>query len=337
MSKIIKKLGLATVLTLGVTHVAAAKDTIVIGEVSWDASLAIEQVLKQVMEKHLDVNVKIVATDQSAIWASMDKGKGSIDVHPDVWTSSQAEPWAKFVVKGGKESVLANQKPYMGTEGLFIPGYIQEKYGVKSVYDLAKPEIAKLFDQDGDGKGDFWPGAPGWGIVKVNQVKAKSYGFDQYFKAFHVSDAILRAQLKTAFRKKTGILFYSWTPDWIHKAYDLRKLEEPTFTGYASQDKQQDPHYNPDGCWNMVQGDEWLEKSSITCDWPETKVYLAYSKSLLSRNAQVAEFLNNVSFTTDDISQWIYQIAQEKEAPEDVAEEWINNNPAVVKQWLNQS
>ncbi len=334
MNKKVLSLGFSAAVALAASSALQAKETITIGEVSWDASLAIENVLKVVMEENLGVEVQIIAADQAAIWAAMDKGKGAIDVHPDVWTSAQAEPWQKFVVPGSKESIKANKKPYKGTEGLFITGYIQDKYNVRSVHDLAKPEIAKLFDNDGNGKGEYWPGAPGWGAVKLNQIKAKSYGFDQYFEPLIVSDAIIKAQLNNAVRRDQGILFFSWTPEWIHSAYDLRQLEEPEFNGYASENKKDHPLYNPNGCYNFVDTDNWLAESSITCNAPHTEVHIAYSRKLERRAPEVARFLSNVSLDAKVVSQWIYNIAELGQAPYDMAKEWVYQNPETVQGWL---
>ena len=334
MNKKVLSSGFIAALVLGASSAAQAKETITIGEVSWDASLAIENVLKVVMEKNLDVNVEIIAADQAAIWAAMHKGKGAIDVHPDVWTSAQAEPWQKFVVSGSKESVRANKTPYAGTEGLFITGYMQDKYNIRSVHDLAKPEIAKLFDSDGNGKGEYWPGAPGWGAVKLNQIKAKSYGFDKYFEPQVLSDSIIKAQLNNAVRRDKGILFFSWTPEWIHSAYDLRQLEEPEFTGYASDNRKDHPLYNPDGCYNFVDTEAWLEESSITCNAPSTEVHIAYSAKLEQRAPKVAHFLSNVALDADTVSQWIYNIAELDQDPYEMAKEWVYQNPETVKGWL---
>ena len=333
MDKLLITISLTAALGL-LSQGVAAKETVVIGEVSWDASLAIENVLKIIMEQHLNVNVEIIAADQAAIWSAMNKGKGSIDVHPDVWSSAQTQAWAKFIAKGGKESVRANKTPYLGTDGLFIPGFIQDKYGVKTVHDLARPEIAKLFDTDGDGKGEYWPGAPGWSGVKINQIKAKSYGFDKLFKPVIISDSLIKAQIKTAFRKKKGILFYSWTPDWIHSAYDLRKLEEPKFTGYASDSKKEHVQYNAQGCYKFNDTENWLEDSSITCGAPTTEVYIAYSRSLEQRSPKVAEFLSNVKLDANDVSVWINKIAQDKEDPIDMAQAWVDANANIVQSWL---
>lgn len=326
--------------TAGASGTVSAKETITIGELSWDGARGIQSVLQVVMEKNLNVDVDIIQADQAIIMKAMDGGKGGVDVHPDLWMPSHNDKWMKFIATGSRETVLVNETPYAGQNGFFIPGYIQDKYGIKSVEDLSNPEVAKHFDNDGDGMGDFWPGAPGWNGANVHKVKAKSYGFDEYFKAVDVSDAIFKAQLKGAYRKKQGVLFFGWTPDWLQVQYDLRMLEEPAFDGYAMEGKKDDPLYRADGCWKMYQpkeADDWLEKSEITCAWPAASVYVAYSKSLLKRAPQVANFLKNVAFDPKDIGQWILKIGRDKEDPVDVAEAWVEANPDKVAQWLKDS
>src|SRR3954451_1784856 len=84
---------------------------------------------------------------------------------------------------GSRETVILNSKPYLGREGIYVPGYVQDQYGIKKATDLADPEKAKLFDSDGDGKGEWWAGAVGWEATNHSEVRAKSYGFDKYFTA----------------------------------------------------------------------------------------------------------------------------------------------------------
>jgi glycine betaine/proline transport system substrate-binding protein len=324
-------------IVVGTAPSALAADEVVLGELSWDGSRAISYVLKEVIESRLGTEVRIVQAEPAVIFAAMDKGDGSIDVFTDLWMPNQAEKWAKYIAEGSRESVLVNDQPYTGVQGLFVPGYIQDKYGVKSVDDLADPEVAKLFDSDGDGMGEYWPGAPGWNSTNVEQVKAKSYGYAKYFEPFIVSDAIFKAKLKTDYKRKDGILFFYWKPEWIHAAYDLRRLQEPPFTGFAMESKKDDPRYNPDGCWDMVQAKEdedWLAKSEVKCAWPEAKIYVAYSKSLTERAPKVAQFLKQVSFDPDVVNQWILQVGQEKRPPDVMAKEWIEANSDTVAQWL---
>ncbi|HET8728031.1 MAG TPA: glycine betaine ABC transporter substrate-binding protein, partial [Alphaproteobacteria bacterium] len=223
------------------------------------------------------------------------------------------------------------------TQGFYIPGYIQDEYGITKVSDLADPEIAKLFDIDDDGKGEYWAGVAGWETTYINQARAKSYGFDEYFEPLIISDAAFKAELKASIAREEGILFYYWTPEWLFAKYDLRQLEEPEFTGYAMENKQGDPNYNPDGCWKMYQPeerDDWLAASDVKCAWPDAKVYIGYSSAFEERAPEIAEFLNNVHFETDWVANWIAAIAVDQELPEDVAETWVEDNQDIVKGWL---
>jgi len=317
---------------------AHAKETIVIGDVSWDASHAISNVLKVVIEQKLDADVKIIPADQAPMFAAMDKGDGGIDVHPDLWTPIQAERYAKYIAPGSKETVLANDKPYAGNDGLYIPGFIQDKYGITRVDQLADPKIAAIFDRDGSGKGAYWPGAPGWNQVNIEQVRAKSHGYDKTFKPFVVSDTAMKAELAKVFATKSKpFVFYYWQPEGLFKKFDLRKLEEAPFDGYAMDSKKGDPQYKADGCWKMIQPQEdpeWLEKSRIMCASPNSTVYVAYSKSLLKRAPKVADFLKHVSFDVATLNDWILRIS-EKQNPAQIAKDWVAHNPAVVERWLS--
>ena len=327
---------LTAFLILGVTENVSAEARVVLGELGWDGSRAITHVLKAIITTRLDCEVDIVQAAPAIIFTAMDKG--SVDIFTDLWMPNQTEKWAKYVAEGSRQSILVNSHPYQGTQGLFIPGYIQDNYGVYSVNDLANPEIAKLFDGDGNGLGEYWPGGPGWNSTSVEQVKAKSYGYDKYFEPFIVSASALKAKLKADFRRGNGILFYYWTPEWIHAAYDLRKLEEPPFDGFAMESKTEDAIYNPSGCWNMVQvseDEDWLAASQVRCAWPDAEVYVGYARSLKKRIPRVAQFLKQVAFDPAVVNKWIYQIGQEKRDPAEVAMGWIEKNPDVVNLWLS--
>lgn len=313
------------------------RENIIIGEVTWDGGLAIAHVLKTVLETKLGIEVELIMADQPVILSAMDKGDGGIDVHPDFWMPNQAGLWNKYIASSSRETILVNQTPYHGVQGMFIPQYLQDQYELKSVADLSNPTIAKLFDSDSNGKGEYWAGAPGWASTNVEKVKARSYGYDQFFESIEVPMAVFQAQLKTAYSRKKPVLFYSWTPEWIHTTYDLVRLEEPPFDGFAMESKKDDPLFNPDGCWKMYQPKDdldWYEKSRITCAWPDADVYIAYSKSLTSRAPQAAQFFNQVAFSSDMVGEWITQMVLEKRDPVEMARKWVVTHPEIVNEWV---
>jgi glycine betaine/proline transport system substrate-binding protein len=313
------------------------RERVVIGELTWDGGLAIAHVLKTVLETKLGTEAELILADQPVIVSAMDKGDGGIDVHPDFWMPNQAGLWNQYIEPGSRETVLVNRNPYHGVQGLFIPQYVQVQYGVKSVADLSNHEVGKLFDSDGNGKGEFWAGAPGWASSNVEKVKARSYGYDQFFEPIEVPVAVFQANLKTAYSRKKPILFYAWTPEWVHTMYDLVKLEEPPFNGFAMESKKDDPLYNAKGCWKMYQPKDdldWYEKSHITCAWPDASVYIAYSQSLTTRAPKVAQVFNQVALSSDMVGGWIFQMTVKKREPAEIAKKWVANHPRIVNVWV---
>ena len=85
----------------------------------------------------------------------MDRGDGRIDVCSGLAIPNRSDLWAAYIAPGSRASVLVNHEPFSGSQGLFIPGYVQDEYGVTSVEDLLSPEIAQLFDREGNGKGEY--------------------------------------------------------------------------------------------------------------------------------------------------------------------------------------
>ena len=333
-----KLLGLAVAAAMTMATTAYAKEKVVIGELSWTGGVAIQNIMKVVIEKYLDGEVSFLLVGEEVMYGAMDKGDGSLDVQPDLWSQHTTAMLNEYVLPGSKESIRLNKTPYQGSEGIFVPAYVQEEHGVKKLEDLAKPEVAKLFDSDGDGKGEYWAGASGWEATNHSMVRAKSYGFDKHFTATTVEQPVFLAQLDAAIKKKEPIVFYYWEPEWIFASYDLRMLEEPKFDGWASEDKKSDPKYKADGCYKFYQpgnNPDWLEKSSITCEQPPTDVYVARSKALDERAPKIGKFLEQISMTPDMVNQWILAIDQDKRDPLEVAKEWVEKNKDIVEgQWL---
>ncbi len=314
---------------------ARAQEPIAIGEQSWTGARAIGFVLKSVIETRLGGKAELKKADLPAMFAAMDKGDGSIDIVPDLWMPNQFTFWEKFIK--GSATVKTNGAPYKGTANLCVPKYVRDKHGVRSVADLSKPEVAKLFDSDANGKGEYWPGASGWASTNVWSIKFKSHGLTNNWEATIVDDQLFRAKLDAAYKKQQPILFYCWTPEWVTLAYDLVTLDETPFTGYSADNQKEHPLYKADGCFKMYQPkdrQDWLEASSITCANPANEVWVAYSKSLEKRNPKVAKFLSQVRFDTSDVGGWIMAIGRDKKDPQDVAEAWLKANSAKVDGWL---
>lgn len=313
----LKRTTAALALMLAATG-ANAQEKVTLSDLNWNGAQAIGHVLSAIIEDQMGGEAEIVqGMNQAAvIMAGMDKGDGSIDVFTDLWMPNQQALWDEYVE--GNQTVDVNE-PYKGTSNIYVPAYMADK--VKSIEDLNNPEIAAMFDTDGDGKGEYWAGDVTWASTKRWQIKFKSYGLDGLWEPNIVSADTFKAGLEAAYASSKPQLFYYWTPEALHVKYDLVALEEPA---------------RYDGCEDVnLDAENWLEVSEFDCVIAANDVYVAFSKSLYERNPAVANMLKRVKFTGDEINQWIVEMFENKRDPREVAEEWIAENQDVVNSWIN--
>lgn len=324
------------VILLMMNSTAFAGPKIVLADLSWEEPQAINAILTQVLEERFDANVQTIRASQSAIFAGMAKGDGSVDVHPAVWETAQRGNIIKYVKKQG--TVELNSDPYHAEDGWYIPTYTAKKYDIWSVSDLLSEDVAKHFDINYDGQGDYWPGAPGWGVTSIYQVKADSSDISKYYEPISASQAMFKAMFEDAYKNHKAMLFYWYAPTALPIEYNLTQLNEPEFTGYAMESKKGSQDYNPKGCYEFYppqSGSNWRKRSEITCATPSQAVYIAYSSSLKERAPKVAEFLENVSFTLSQVNHMVYQLSAKNQSPKAMAQQWVKNHPDRIEQWFS--
>ncbi len=317
--KLAKTLAFTAALTMSASSYALAADAkVAISDLNWTGAKAIGHVIKAIINGPLGSEAEIVEglSDQAIIAAGMDKGDGSADVWTDMWMPNQQGPWDKFVVEA---KTVDHNQPYLGTQQMYVPSYMADK--IKSFEDLKDPEVAAMFDTDGNGKGEYWAGDASWKSTKIWQVKMKDYGLSELWEPNIISDATFKAQLKTNYGNQKPILFYYWTPEWIHAAYDITPLSEPAHT---------------EGCMDLqLDGEDWLEVSKAGCKTPDAEVFISFSKSLEQRNPAAAKLLKNMKLDPAVVNGWILEIGRDEKDPQDVAEKWVEENMDTVNKWIN--
>ena len=253
-----------------------------------------------------------------AIAAGMDKGDGTADVYTDLWMPNRQGIWDKYV--DGAQSVAVNI-PYQGTQMVYVPTYMAEK-GVRTVLDLAKPEVAAMFDKDGNGKGEMWIGAPGWASANVNEVKVRDYGLLDFIEPIRAEESVKTARVKDSIAKDEGYAFYCYKPHAIWYMFDVMMLTEPKFD--PAKYVMVQPSDSPD----------WYNKSKVATKDALKNVQIAWSKSLKERSPAIAEFFERFKLTADDVSKFAFEISGKGREPSEVAKEWVDKNSQRVDGWL---
>ena len=78
----------------------------------------------------------------------------------------------------------------------------------------------------------------------------------------------------------------------------------------------------------------WLENSSAGVAWKDAKLHIHYATALEESNPEAAAVLSKMSLTTDQVSSFVFKAVVDKMGLEDIAREFVDNNQAVIDEWL---
>ncbi len=297
-----------------------AGESVKIGTPNWTGAQAIANLIKLIVTEKIGGEAELVPGTNATIFQGMDQGKGDVDVHPDVWLPNQENFTKQYV--DGNGTVVLSKNSYEGKQGFCVSKAFSEANNVTSIFDLARPEVAKLMDSDSNGKGEIWIGAPGWASANVNEVKVRDYGLMAFMEPIRAEQSVMVATVGDAIAKKQGYAFYCYAPHAIWFMHDIVQLEEPGF----------DPEK-----YNMIQPAEdpdWFKKSQVMTADKLKNVQIAYSKSLETRAPAIAGLLANIQLDTATVSAWAFEIAGNKRDVAEVIAEWVKANEKRVDGWL---
>ncbi len=283
-----------------------------IGVPNADSAIATAYILKAAIERFFGNRVELVPASHKEIFDGIAAGDGSFDIHPDVWIPNHR----KFLRAG----IHLNQTPYAATQGICVPRYMATHNGIRRLDDLASPQVARLFDTDGDGEGNIWIGVPGWESTNINRLKARDYGFAPYFNLDSYPEKNLYPRLASAIGGKRPIVFHCYGPHWMFRKYDLVQLREPD---------------NNKTCFHLADdktGSDWFEYSHASCHEPTILIHIAYSDRLVRRFPGVAGFLSGMSFQYDDLNKVIFSMIGNKPQKARVARLWVERNAERLQQ-----
>lgn len=313
--KLLKTL-LATSAILAASPVMSAE--IVIGVPNWPSVKAAASILKTAIEQNLGLEVELQNATNSIVFEAMDSG--AMQIHPEVWLPNQQNLVDQFVDQKG--TVELNPKGAEAFQGMCADRATAEAHGITSIEDLTNPDVAALIDKDGDGKGELWIGVPGWQSTNVEQIRAKSYGYDQTMNLIQSDETIAFAELDTLVKAGKPWIGFCYGPHYIFALHDLVVLKEPAH----------DP-----ALWNVTQpadDPDWLKNSEAGVSWPPIFIHLAFAKSLETDYPAVASMLRNVDFTTDMISEMTYELVINGKEADAFAAEWVAAHEDQVLGWF---
>ncbi|MGA4637538.1 glycine betaine/L-proline ABC transporter substrate-binding protein ProX [Pseudomonas solani] len=261
-------------------------------------------------------------TEYAAMMVALSYGDADFTVH--FWDKLHDAFYQKV---GGDENLVKAGDVIPGVlQGYLIDKKTAEAHNIRYLTDLKKPEIAKLFDTDGDGKADMTGCNPGWGCELIISHHMKAYDLDKSVTVNQGSYFALMADTITRFKQGQPVLYFTWVPQWIAgvlvEGRDVVWLEVP----YTDL---------PDG-----RNDVDTAYQGKNLGFAVDKVEALVNKEFAEKNPVALKFLSQLQITTEDESQQNLRMQNGESKPADVrrhADEWIAAHRQQWDAWLQAS
>ncbi len=261
-------------------------------------------------------------TEYATMMLALSYGDADFSVH--MWDLLHNSFYQKA---GGDDTMVKAGNMIPGVlQGYLIDKKTAEKHNIKYLTDLQKPEIAKLFDANGDGKADLTGCNPGWGCELVINHHLEAYDLEKTVEHNQGSYFALMADTITRYNEGRPVLYFTWVPQWI--------------AGVLVEDKDvvwlEVPHTDlPDGN-NSVNTSFKGKNLGFAVD----QVKSVMNKDFAEENPAAAKLLSLVQITAGDESAQNLKMQNGEKSVKDIkrhAQEWISANQAKFDGWLEQA
>ncbi|WP_213939563.1 glycine betaine/L-proline ABC transporter substrate-binding protein ProX [Pseudomonas sp. dw_612] len=270
--------------------------------------------------KELGYNVQAPKeTEYSTMFVALSSGDADFTVH--MWEKLHESFYDKA---GGDDTMVKSGDIMPGVlQGYMIDKKTADEHNIKSLEDLQKPEIAKLFDGDGDGKADLTGCNPGWGCELIIAHQMKAYGLTKTVSNNQGSYFALMADTIARYKQGKSILYYTWVPQWISgvlvEGKDVVWLTVPR-TDLPSGKNDTNTTFN-----------------GKNLGFPVDTVKAVLNKEFAEKNPVATKFLSEMQITTDDESAQNLKMHNGEKSAADItrhAAEWIAAHRAAYDSWL---
>lgn len=254
----------------------------------------------------------------------VDIANGGITYTPAHWEKLHEE---FFVNSGGDESLERTGTYIVNVlQGYKIDKATAEEYDITSVEQLQDPEIAALFDTDGDGKANLTGCNPGWGCELVIEHHLDEYSLRDTVQHDQGQYFALIADTITRYEQGEPILYYTWTPLWVSGVLaeneDVTWLEVP----YTTLPEAQGP---------VTEEDTTADGTNLGFA-VDQQVILA-NQEFVDNNPAAAKFFELAEVPISDVSAQNQLIQEGEDTPEQIrahAEAWVEANQAEFDSWI---
>jgi len=214
-------------------------------------------------------------------------------------------------------------------QGYLIDKKTADQYNISNLEQLKDPEIAKLFDSDGDGKANLIGCNPGWGCELAIEHHLDAYGLRDRVEHEQGEYEALLIDTMARYRQGKPILYYSYTPHWLGIVLEPGKeaiwLEVP-FTSLPK-----------------AQGKVTARETSVdgkNLGFVVERVRVLANKDFVEANPAAKRLFELIKIPLADINAQQKLVYNGEDSREDIrrhAEEWVQKNQQQFDGWVSDA
>lgn len=252
-------------------------------------------------------------------------GNGDATFLADHWYPSHED----FYIAGGGEAKLWRAKDFSAgaVQGYLIDKKTADAHHISNVEQMRDPEIARLFDTDGDGKADLTGCPPGWGCEQDIEHHMDAYELRDTVTHVQGNYSALIADTIARYKKGEPIFYYTWTPFWVSNVLvpgrDVSWLEVP-FSALPGAEKDLDTAL-PNG---------------KNYGWSVNNQCIVANRAFIEDNPAARSFMSEIRVPVADINAQNRAMQEGAKTPDDIerhAEAWIEAHQEQWDAWIAQA
>jgi len=253
-------------------------------------------------------------------------GNGDIDYSTSHWYPQQN----RFFENAGGDEKLSREGVLVdkALQGYRIDKKTADKYQITNLSDLKKPEIAKLFDTDGDGKANLIGCDPGWSCELVIEHHLEAYDLQDTLEQERGTYLALIGDSIARFKQGKPILYYTWTPLWLNEV--LKEGEDVVWVGVPFTSLPED---HPKQIKEIV-----IDGKILGFSVNQEKIIA--NRKFLDANPAAGRFFELVEIPIADVSAQSLRMHNGEDTEVDIrrhAEEWVADNQELFDRWVAEA
>ncbi|WP_295893891.1 glycine betaine/L-proline ABC transporter substrate-binding protein ProX [uncultured Vibrio sp.] len=234
----------------------------------------------------------------------------------------------KYTMSGGDDKFYRQGNYVSGAaQGYLIDKKTADKHGITNIGQLKDPEIAKLFDANGDGKADLTGCNPGWGCEMVIEEQLNAYELRDTVSHNQGNYAAIIADTISRYKKGDPVLYYTWTPYWVSGVLvpnkDVVWLEVP-FSALPGERKNVDTAL----------------KNGKNYGFEMNSMRIVANKEFTDQNPAAAKLFEIMKLNINDVSAQNMMMSKGKNSTADIESHvngWIKANQAQFDVWVEEA